>query len=365
MAGSMIAVKFSRKNYIQIHHWLTTSFVVLLVLEALSLAPSPARARTSLHPGFDYDSLGIASPLHVEKERDIVYIVLDAHTSSASLLHLWHFNEEGFLDSLGKRGFFVARDSRSMNTQTLRSQASTLNMSDHPDFSTLPEESILRLIKESAVIRFVRKNGYVIRNFSGFDLSDQPRFYGIALWEEEDYKWLRAFYATLPVQLMIQYYALELPGTFDKIRSGISTLMKDSKRPPAFYYAHFLSPHPPYVYDNSGNVLPPAQRNGSDEKAAYLANLEGNDHLVLNFIDTLLAAPGLKPIIILQGDHGSRLFGATPDKPESYTILNAYYLPGNETHHLSESISPYNSFRVVLNLYFGQHLPLLKDGLKG
>jgi len=43
-------------------------------------------------------------------------------------------------------------------------------------------------------------------------------------------------------------------------------------------------------------------------------------------------------------------------------ILNAYALPGvDPAQALYPSISPVNSFRVVLNRYFGTDLPLLED----
>lgn len=41
-------------------------------------------------------------------------------------------------------------------------------------------------------------------------------------------------------------------------------------------------------------------------------------------------------------------------------ILNALYLPGVAAP-LYDSITPVNTFRVVLDAYFGQHLPLLTD----
>jgi hypothetical protein len=41
-------------------------------------------------------------------------------------------------------------------------------------------------------------------------------------------------------------------------------------------------------------------------------------------------------------------------------ILNAYYLPGH-ADQLYTSISPVNTFRVVLNSYFGTNFPLLED----
>ena len=42
-------------------------------------------------------------------------------------------------------------------------------------------------------------------------------------------------------------------------------------------------------------------------------------------------------------------------------ILNAYLLPDGGAEALYASISPVNSFRVILNAYFGHSLPLLPD----
>jgi hypothetical protein len=42
-------------------------------------------------------------------------------------------------------------------------------------------------------------------------------------------------------------------------------------------------------------------------------------------------------------------------------ILNAYYLPGVDSDLIYPSISPVNTFRLILNTYFGADLPLLPD----
>jgi hypothetical protein len=64
---------------------------------------------------------------------------------------------------------------------------------------------------------------------------------------------------------------------------------------------------------------------------------------------------------VIQGDHGP-----LPDiaftGEEKMPILNAYYLPGaNAQKKLYPTITPVNTFRVILDSYFHQNLPLLKD----
>ena len=47
---------------------------------------------------------------------------------------------------------------------------------------------------------------------------------------------------------------------------------------------------------------------------------------------------------------------------EELAILNAYYLPGVDAEELLyPKISPVNTFRVILNAYFQENLPLLED----
>jgi len=49
------------------------------------------------------------------------------------------------------------------------------------------------------------------------------------------------------------------------------------------------------------------------------------------------------------------------DLRERFAILNAYYLPGLERSVVYDSITPVNTFRIILREYFGQKLELLED----
>ena len=83
-------------------------------------------------------------------------------------------------------------------------------------------------------------------------------------------------------------------------------------------------------------------------------------------ITSILENSAVPPIIILQGDHGP---GAYYDMlelndsclAERYSILNAYYFPDGDYQLLYPEITPVNSFRVILDTYFGTDLDLLDD----
>ena len=88
--------------------------------------------------------------------------------------------------------------------------------------------------------------------------------------------------------------------------------------------------------------------------------------LVMDTIDRILAQSDTPPIIILQGDHSSKVYREKnpPDEVQAkllLPILNAYHLPEIEEGVLYPSISPVNSFRIVLNHYFQADLELLAD----
>jgi hypothetical protein len=83
-------------------------------------------------------------------------------------------------------------------------------------------------------------------------------------------------------------------------------------------------------------------------------------------VETLLQDSTNEPIIILQADHGPKSSMERKTKTpeillEGVAILNGYYFPGNDYSALYPSISPLNSFRVLLNQFYNMDFPLLPD----
>ena len=87
---------------------------------------------------------------------------------------------------------------------------------------------------------------------------------------------------------------------------------------------------------------------------------------LIDVITAILENSPTPPIIIIQGDHGPGAYYDTLELDESclierYSILNAYFFPDQAYEALYPSISPVNSYRVILNQYFGANLELLED----
>jgi hypothetical protein len=145
---------------------------------------------------------------------------------------------------------------------------------------------------------------------------------------------------------------------------------------PKFIFAHILSPHPPFIFDAEGNSveLGGCRVNDGDYfigtredyLMGYPQQLAYTDKMIQDVIDMILDKSKNPPVIVIQGDHGSgMLLDWESDKKtckrERTAILNAYYIPDLENGQLYKTITPVNSFRVVLNEVFDLQLPLLED----
>jgi len=146
---------------------------------------------------------------------------------------------------------------------------------------------------------------------------------------------------------------------------------------PKFVFAHIVTPHPPYVFGPQGEAMDPgwsySMADGSNYsgdwagyRQGYAAQVQFINQKVEQTVDAILAKSDQPPVIIIQGDHcpGGSLDWGSPGRTclwERSGILNAYLMPGSGKDALYSDISPVNSFRVVLNTYFGADLPLLPD----
>jgi hypothetical protein len=149
--------------------------------------------------------------------------------------------------------------------------------------------------------------------------------------------------------------------------------------PPVFVLAHVTCPHPPFVFDENGEAVTPTGEfnfadgnhyiGGSSREEyiqGYLKQLRFVNGKALALVDEILARSPEPPVIILQSDHGpgSRLDWNSVENTylkERMSILNAYYLPAGGEARLYDTITPINTFRIVLNHYLGTNYALLDD----
>lgn len=323
---------------------------------------------------------------------DIYYFVLDGYGSEAILDEIYDHDNSEFLQLLASQGFYVAPGSRSNYSLTILSLTSSMNMGYLDRFIESGQvkqvNELIPLLRQSELRTFLEREGYSVVSFSsGYfrttipdsDLFLEPKLAGA--------KDLEALLIQTTALLVVQDAASRLglrfpyPG-YDAHRQRIlftlQMLPTMVEVPgPKFVFVHILIPHPPFVFDRAGEART-FDRNytigdGSDfpgTNAEYVMGYRDQvryiNRRLAEILPVIISESPLDPVIVIQGDHGpgSSLDWNSPeasDLRERFSILNAFRLPGVEPDMLYPTITPVNTFRVILNSYFGADLPQLPD----
>jgi hypothetical protein len=334
---------------------------------------------------------------------DIYYIILDGYGRSDVLDELYDYDNSDFLEFLQDHGFYVAELSNSNYNQTALSLASSLNgiyintLSEILGIESNNRWVLREMIENNIVSKLLKESGYQLITFdSGYMLTDinVADYY----WSPEDKGITRARlngFETLLLESTIGRILIDfssvLPDSIQTLMIGseyqnhrqkiLYTLNKLDDVPMMegdyFVFAHILAPHPPFVFGSDGEELTPKRSftladgshfggNRKEYINGYRNQVTFINNQIKQVITRILEKSDSPPIIIIQGDHGPGAYLTWPSVEKSnlherFGILNAYYVPEEARDMLYPSISPVNSFLMVLNLLFEGEIQLLND----
>ena len=319
---------------------------------------------------------------------DIYYIVLDGHARSDILEEIYHHDNSEFINELKGAGFYIASKSVTNYLQTYQSISSTLNMEyinylSNDVSGDYSQRGLYRdLLNNNKVSKNLKDIGYFLITYeSGWagtesiHRTDMVLKEGLGLSEFES-----ILIGTTPLAVLGgEHIQFEVHRKRILFTLGSMPDITDIQQP-TFTYAHIYAPHPPFVFDRSGqNVVQKVSFGTNDPSWKYLYNRSSNDYIraykdqlifidkkIIEVIKEILHRSKEEPIIILQSDHGpAALFHYDgPDDialRERASIFNAYYFPGNNHDSLYESITPVNTYRLIFNMYFGENYEMLED----
>jgi hypothetical protein len=315
---------------------------------------------------------------------DIYYIILDGYARSDVMNQIFHYDNSEFIAHLRQRGFYVADQAHTNYNYTYVSLASSLN-ADY--LSALNRQfaptdnsvwAVFQLLTKNSVMKALRDTGYtlislpapLISNNLPADISLTP-VSRISAFELQ-------LIDTTPLRFLL--HEQQHSAHRQWIHYQFATLPQTSVYPsPKFVFAHILVPHAPFVFKADGSAFNPpweftlldsdnfTKRFGQDVFVeSYRQQAIYTTAQATQLIDQLLTITP-SPIIILQSDHGpgSQHHGTNVELignyDERFSILSAYYFPDQSYTALYPSITPVNSFRIILNQYFGGHYDLLED----
>lgn len=321
---------------------------------------------------------------------DIIYVILDGYGREDEVKQYMHFDNHQFIQELESRGFYVATKARSNYCQTELSLSSSLNMNFVSNLvGPMPKDSmdrapLDRLLDKSAVAEFLKKRGYeYIAITSGFP-GVNPSSADVLLTDTQGYS---LFESSLLAATPIVASSGTLESQYDSRRRKLAaayghlTHLGARGAKPRFVFVHILAPHPPFVFGLNGEAVRPSHTTfGYWDASAFFAvggtleeyvkgysgQLQYVNMMTLRAVDQIRRDESVPPVIILQGDHGSRAHLSQEelgksDVRESFRNLNAYLVPPSVKAKLYPGITPVNSFRVVLNGVFGASFPVLPD----
>jgi hypothetical protein len=336
-----------------------------------------------------------------EDRPDIYYIILDAYTRADVLEALYGYDNRWFVQALEDRGFFVAEASQSNYTETVLSITSALNMAHldtMPDYfldhAELDNDWIVNQVTESLmdankVTEFLKSRDYTFVTYdSGYaktisehaDVYLSPPGVGDLNTQEMMFEMMLLDTSLGRVYMRLRGEAFTpLQALFDAQRQRVIFTLESlpefaRKEGDYFVFAHIVSPHTPFVFGPQGEAITGVDpftlmdiHPGREENVPlYRGQVNYLNRLVLQTVDRILEDSTEPPIIIIQGDHSSKVYSQTDPSEDIrmsllFPILNAYHYPGVSAEKVYPSITPVNTFRVLFDAYFGTGLGLLPD----
>jgi hypothetical protein len=397
MALLVAAVAWSRLDFTPASVVLNGVAFVLFIFPAWQFAShewSAARGSLDTAKALDgrareaTDTSIVADPTKATDTPDIYYFIFDRYGSQSTLAEHFSFDNGDLVSFLEAQGFYVASDSHANYLKTAHSLASTFNMGyldflrEDPRAEINDWHPIFDMLKDHRVGRFLKSNEYDFIQIGSWwgptqynPFADENYSYGFS---EFEHRYLRKTIipALLNAAAPASTYAKRLQwdiGQCQRVPRQIEKVKEISERDETtFVFAHILVPHDPYVFDPDGRCLSFDEAKRRTKRDGYVEQLRYANSLIKDFVSTLLAREGPKPIIIIQADegpfpdryrHGNRSWReATVDELKiKMGILNAYYFPDGDYRDLDQRVTSVNTFRILFNKYFGTKLERLPD----
>jgi hypothetical protein len=346
---------------------------------------------------------------------NVYYLLFDRYASADTLKKDYNFDNSSFMNFLTSKGF-VNRDEAYANYPfTMMSVSSTLAMDYHtqmddefrtqaPDYQAgFPYRTIL---DNPPVAQALKSRGYVYNQVSSWwdftrnvpSADSEPtesfrlRILGKTFWLTDLQRDIVNKSVLSPLLLkgitvghvaIVKYDLDRNPAqNFSAQIDALQAIAANSKMQakPQFTFAHVLSPHDPYVFDEQGNnpwYSGDRDDNGLDESIKYTNQLSYINKQIEKTVSTIRQKDP-RAVVVIQTDEGPypKQFRGTLTKDHFYDpadlpvqqmqqkfgILASYYMPGVSDETVRSNItSSVNAFRFVLNQYAGYDLPILPD----
>lgn len=317
------------------------------------------------------------------QKPDIYFFIFDMHGSSNSFQKIFQFNNHTLDSGLIQSGFSLAPNSSCASNYTLTSMASLFSMTQLPlaNKEQLSFREMYRArnsIANNPVVPFLKQEGYSIINASPFPLfkDDTTFLFHIGWGQPEELiknqtlfrsvqktvSWLfEKYFPAVFQSAEYKVYRDDLITIKKSLQRVERTILKKDTTKPRFVYSHLFIPHEPFKFDSSGKIIPWSKDMYLNQTAEqyFIQQLIYCRKLILKLAADIQKKNARPAVIIFQGDHGYRVNQQSANANEVFNVLNAIYFPEEVKPVISDSFYTPNTFRLILNRYFQQQLPML------
>jgi hypothetical protein len=376
----------SRQPFYNTYQYLNILLIVLVSYEVILVTLLNVTDGRIKRLTKDYPISDSYQPCDTCQNPDIYFLIFDMYANNSVLKSFWNYDNSDMDRFLDSSGFYHAKNSTSNYNYTVFSIGSTFNMDYHDKdlkyTNTYRSSSQLGQFEDNQLFRILKTQGYKFYNYSWFHFVDAPArvapFVLTAPKElvaaqtfwfrfKSDIAWnFKVFQRTRTVKERLStFFVDECENNLGRIRDsykGIKELSAENSKQPVFLYAHFLMPHGPFMFDSAGNVKSQPEWLSVAHKD-YLEQLKYTNTMIKDLVTTLQKEARRPRIIIVASDHGYRNFNSKDNlsKDVEFKNLEAFYFPDGDYSRLHDSISSVNTFRVIVDQYFGHKISKLQD----
>ncbi len=383
---------------------------LLILFNVVTIVPGEWRKMESLKETRSILQAANAKATSNNSQPDIYFILLDECASIKTIKSEWGYDNAAFSNYLSGMGFYIAGDSRTRYLFTEWVVASMFNLdyvsgpvdnATFLDFLFNPEKvdaktyarlkkvdfaDLTQMMKNNYLTGFLKERGYKIVVCEGSYI-DKINNADIDIRPEEINQsevnisssdvFFTALYRKTIVSPFNQFFKIDQTynAKYFAIKYVFNYLSTEVQqiRSPKFIYAHLMLPHSPFVFDREGNYVEPVNTYPDNimtyrppvntVNGPYLDQYIYASNQVKKMVGSIIHRSGaVPPVIIIQSDHGPRPHEVyLKDKTTAFSVFNAVYFPDGDYRNMYGNISTVNTFRVVLNKYFGENYKMLED----
>ncbi len=376
-----------RQTFVErLHQILPSISATLIVLLGLTFVLETLTPEKEVAESTESFKVGLISELGYNP--DIYFIVLDGYARADILKQFYGFDNQPFLESLRQKNFQVLENSFASYPWTHLSLTSALNMSHLHEFAKQVGENrksrghLYQFLQNNRVSKFLRQRGYRYIHLASTGGETMMNPYADKVYSCRSSGGVKhEIYRVLIESSLLRVVFNDLGKDLAEChKENYQTFSKipELEKGPKFVFAHIVSPHHPYLFDDKGNVLQHAtisnqfryDKNLWADRRSYVNQTKFINATMYKIFGDILQKSEHPPVIILSSDHGPHLvYKEFPDEVRHtgrFANLLAVHLPqikNQKPFQLLDNLRLVNLFPSIFNYYFDSKLKMESDEL--